>query len=892
MKIPAFFKRFTALLLIFCLLSIPLFAAAAAAGKKGEKEFDEGMKQEVAQQWDKAVEQFALAVAANPKNTEYRLHLARAVFNASQMFVQRGNSLAQNKDYVGAFNAFRTAYAYDPTNELAKAEMDRMVRLQKDENPGPKTDKSNDSINLVKTAYGRPDNVNPAFVSQRLEKVGNYKFAGVNLVDAIKQLAEELDLNVLFDRQSAPFTGSQERKLTINLKDVSAARALDYIFRQENLFFQKVGPKTILIATSDRRQFFTELVLRTFYLANANPDDVSKIVQQAIPVQPGRTQTFVQVDKSTNSLTLRDTEENIRIMEKLIKSLDKDRAEVVMDVNIYEVQRNDLLKLGNQIGTSATLGNIGGFTGGFSPLNGAGTNAAAAIIGAGGILNTAMGNFLNVPGSTFSALQTKTNTKLVASTQVHAFNNEESMARIGSRVPVKSAQYFTGNNNNSGGDGVVGDVFNYEQVGLTLKFTPIVFPNQDVQVKMSIESKDVLTGDPDHPTFSERSITGTARVQNNKTLMLASVAQGAQDRGKSGIPLLSFIPILGRLFATPTNSNRQTDIVIAVTPRVLRAPVVLPEDEEIRPTGSVVSPTSGSLEAMVFQEEQEEYLANARRMNNSASTHTSGSADGNAQVSSHPEIPGYVPSNGAKTAEAANTNGTDNGADIVAENKTDDSAAVSAVNAVSENIEKKTEAAPVRGPVINLRPIDTGVRTLNIGETADTSVKPAASNNSGSNSGDTSGILTLKKTSLIEPAVSTLSTSGGDDTQAELKFGADLPEMTKGQKMTVPVMIKSGSPFQQMILAFKYDDQKLAVRTISYGDIFGADQLRAAASPYLNKGGKTFVALNAISAINGSGILAYVEVEALADGKPQLSFDSQAMNMLAPGGAAFALNFK
>ncbi len=862
MKIPAFFRNFTALLMIFCLLSI---SAVAAGTKKGEKEFKEGMKHETSQEWDKAVEQFALAVTANPKNAEYRLHFQRAVFNASQMFVQRGNALAEQKDFVGAYNAFRAAYAYDPTNQLAKAEMDRMVRMQ-EEQTGIKAG-SNGSLQLTKTSYNRGDrneDVKPVYVSQKLQTVGNYKYAEKsNLKDAIKLLAEELDLNVLFDRT----TFAQAREFSINLRDVSAARAMDYIFKQEGLFFQKVGPKTIIVAAQERRQFFTELVLRTFYLANANPDDVSKIIQQAIPVQPGRTQTFVQVDKSTNSLTIRDTEENIKLMAKLINSLDKDRAEVVMDVNIYEVNKKDLLQLGNQVGTVGTLGALGGFTGGLATGSDA-LNAATNLIGK-GLLNQAMGAYLSLPSSTISALQTKSDTKLIASTQVHAFNNEESMARIGQRVPVKSAQYFTGNNNTS--NGVVGDVFNYEQVGLTLKFTPIVFPNQDVQVKMSIESKDVSGEQTETPTFSERSITGTARVQNNKTLLLASVAQGITDKSRVGLPILGLIPVLGRLFSTPSNSSRQVDIVIAVTPRVLRAPVILPEDEEIRPTGSVVSPTSGSLEAMIFQEEEEEYIANTRRMNNSASNRAPGANNVVIQLPDQKEMPGYVPSNGvsaAKTTETAPATETN----IPVNTET-----------AGTNPESKTGAVPAGNPGINLRPIETNVRTLDITRTADAADN--SSNSSGTSSGTPSGTVAMKKMSFIEPATDS-------NPQVEFAFGAEMTEMTKGQKMVIPVLVKSVSPFRQTILALKYDDQKLAVRSVSYGDIFGADQSKSSAIPYLNKGGKTFVSLNAIAAVTGSGVLAYIEIEALADGKPQISFDGEAMNMLAPGGAGFALNFK
>ena len=152
---------------------------------------------------------------------------------------------------------------------------------------------------------------------------------------------------------------------------------LDYIFLQENLFFQKVGPRTILVANASRRPNFQQLVLRTFYLANASPKDIKPIIQAAIPAQPGRNTTIVLEDTATNSITIRDTQENINLIGRLISSLDKDRAEVVMDVAIYEVSKTDLLKFGNQIGLNVgsvqgvnQLNNLGGTLPGAVPLNG------------------------------------------------------------------------------------------------------------------------------------------------------------------------------------------------------------------------------------------------------------------------------------------------------------------------------------------------------------------------------------------------------------------------------------------------------------------------------------------------------------------------------------------
>src|SRR6185295_13168477 len=124
--------------------------------------------------------------------------------------------------------------------------------------------------------------------------------------------------------------------------------------------------RTILVADQARRPQYQQLVLRTFFLSNMKPNDARTLVQQAIPPSVGRPQTIVVPDEATNSLTVRDTAENVRLIGDLLQSIDKDRAEVVMDVNIYEVSKNDLMQLGNQIGSATgpfQLGGSPGFSG-------------------------------------------------------------------------------------------------------------------------------------------------------------------------------------------------------------------------------------------------------------------------------------------------------------------------------------------------------------------------------------------------------------------------------------------------------------------------------------------------------------------------------------------------
>src|ERR1044072_5825754 len=390
-------RALISLILALSLLALPM----TAFGKKGDKNFKRGMDYEKQQQWDKAAQEYTLAVAADPSNMEYQLHFRRASFNASQTYMQQGRSLSERGDYVGAYNAFRQAYGYDPVNELAVSEMERMLRMQavKDGRAPSKTgDTSEGGATLTPASAQAQDLVAPPQQQLRVVDVKG------DLKQLIRTLAEQLNLNVIFDRQSF----AQSRPVDISLRDVTTAQALDYLFLQEGLFFQKLSRRTILVADQARRPQYQQLVLRTFFLSNMKPADARTLVQQAIPPSVGRPQTIVVPDDATNSLTVRDTAENVRLIGDLLQSIDKDRAEVVMDVNIYEVSKSDLMQLGNQIGTANF--NIGGSPGFALLTDNAVVNGSQGRGVNLGIPNpTALAAALVIPPSVLTAFQSKNN---------------------------------------------------------------------------------------------------------------------------------------------------------------------------------------------------------------------------------------------------------------------------------------------------------------------------------------------------------------------------------------------------------------------------------------------------------------------------------------------------
>src|SRR3712207_539356 len=175
-----------AILMAAVLLASPV----AVMAKKGEKNYRQGLQYEEKQQWEKAAQEFALALAISPSDTEYLLHYRRAVFNASQIFMQKGKSLFEQGDYVGAYNAYRQAYGLDPVNDLAAQEMEHMLRLQR-EKEGVANPSRNSPANYRPGANGvRPDGQADGAAPARVEELQTIQYSG-DLEGFIRKLADE-----------------------------------------------------------------------------------------------------------------------------------------------------------------------------------------------------------------------------------------------------------------------------------------------------------------------------------------------------------------------------------------------------------------------------------------------------------------------------------------------------------------------------------------------------------------------------------------------------------------------------------------------------------------------------------------------------------------------------
>jgi general secretion pathway protein D len=600
-----------------------------APAKSGKKNFREGMKYEESQQWDLAVPEFTLAVAAEPSSTEYRLHLLRAKQNASIMFLQRGDQLAEQGDYPEAYTAYQQAFTYDQTNELARTKMEHLATQQETQSHAPEAFNYNPRTGNITPANAE---IKVASKPRPREVLQSISFREASLRLAIEQMADFLDLNVLFDESF-----KDDRNFRIKLRNLTMARALDMVLLQTKHTFEQIDRRTILIYGDNpvNRQRFEQMMVKTFYLGNADLEQARQLLQNITGIQ-----RQVIAVKQLNALVVRDTPRNLKLMQEVLDSIDKNRAEVVIDVDIYEVSRSTSLELGNQlatgsqpvtqtvfdkdgrpvtvtVGNSSSLGNLGGI----------GRASIAAIAGAatspflGGV-----GTLVGLPPSSLSLLQSKGNSRLLASTQIHALDGEQNQTKVGRSVPVRAGTNYVpgygapaqgpGTNPptaiaNIGGAGSVGafDSIQYKDVGLVIDATPTITTEGYVQIKMKLESTNVEPSGADinlTPSFTQRSLTTIARVLDGKTAVVAGIKQEAKGDSRASIPVLGMIPILGRFITTPKQTSSLSDIIITVTPHIIRSAALKQEDHLARLAGSQVSGITPTIEDLVQRAQAED----------------------------------------------------------------------------------------------------------------------------------------------------------------------------------------------------------------------------------------------------------------------------------------------
>jgi general secretion pathway protein D len=562
-------------------LVLALLAGGCAAGQAFRKG-DAAMR---AGNLDEAVAEYRRASQAAPNNASYKIALQRAMQAASRAHLEKAHQYEREDQLEAALGEFKAASDYDPSNRTASAkvaELDRIIRERIEAlRPKPPIQGMRER---ARAASAEPI-LNPA----SREPI-NFHFNNVSLRDIMNAIGAAHGISVSFDREFA------DRPATVNIEGATLEQALNQIMTMNQLSYKVMGEKSIFIFqdTPPKHAQYDDQVIRTFYLSHADSTEVQQILSTIIRLPGIAVQPAIAGNKTANTITVRGTTSVVGILEKIIEQNDKPRAEVVVDVEILEVDRNRTKSYGLNLSeyavgaifspetspSSTTTGTTGttGSTGTTSTANGTSTSPSAVRSPAPFNLNTISRGvstadfYLAVPTAIVRFLETDTNTKIIAKPQLRGAEGTKLTLKLGSSIPVISTSYTP---IATGGAGVNPlSSYQYRDVGVNIDMTPTVTLDGDIRLDITLDDSqqgpDTSVGGVVVPSFVQRTLTTRLRLRDGESNLLAGLLQQKDSKGTTGFPGLIHVPFLSSIFAGNNTTSDQVEIVMLLTPHIVR----------------------------------------------------------------------------------------------------------------------------------------------------------------------------------------------------------------------------------------------------------------------------------------------------------------------------------
>ncbi|MGH9313454.1 MAG: secretin N-terminal domain-containing protein, partial [Vicinamibacterales bacterium] len=527
-------------------LAIAFALALLASGCAHSTAMRNARQAERSEDFDRAVVEYTKAVREKPADRTARLSLDRAKLRASTAHFERGRRLAANGRFEEALLEYQLAAELNPTNGDVERELTATRNALR-----AKVAVAAEGRTALEALIQRTRDMPPSGhdLPQDLKLADSLVFGDASARAVFTTIARFADLNLVFD------PGFRDSTISIDLRNVTLGDALTSVSAATRNFYRVTAPRTITIIpdTPAKRREYEEEVVRTFYLSNADLKetiDLLRIVIDARKIAP---------ITGTNSFTVKDTPERIAAASRVLAAIDKARPEVVIDVELLEVDRTRLQEYGLQIASPGQPGISG-----------------SADINRDGMTLFDLRNLTQsdvflagLPALFYRLLKTDTSTRALASPRLRTSEGLAAQARFGERVPVPVTTFApiaTGGINQQPITSFV-----YENIGVNIDITPRIHHDDEVSLVLRVEVSNISgTGFGDLPTFGNRQITTTIRLRDGETNMLAGLIRDDERTVMSGIPGLSDLPIVGRLFAHNRKETQQTDILLTLTPHIIR----------------------------------------------------------------------------------------------------------------------------------------------------------------------------------------------------------------------------------------------------------------------------------------------------------------------------------
>lgn len=523
-------------LVLFILLGLAMGCARPVIIRQADEAFR-------ARQWDKAVALYSRLVRKEPENVEYQSRYWWSRMMAARVHEARGDEAARKGDWETALVEYEMAMDLDPARKDLEQKLEK-TRQHFSKQPVKPT--------IQRTIKPRFEGPSPDILKTRL----TMQLVDTPLHDIIKTLAQVASLQVMID-PDVP-----NSPVTVDFNGLTLEEALDRLSRMNGLFYRFVNSDSVVFApdTEQKHKQYQDYWAFSIPIQYTRATNVVQILRSAIRLP------YVAADSRQDVITIMGTRRQIEAAARLVAQIDHPPAEVLIHVDILEVSRNVLqdygltLRSGNQPGIDASI----------QPKQ-------EITLDPGPILSRSDFTLVNLPGLVARLLKQSGQARLLASIPVRTVEGETGRVRFGSDVPVPQTTFVpiaTGGVNQQPITS-----FAYRTVGLNLDMTPRVNPDGLVTLQLRVESSSIAgTGFAGVPVFATSLIEKTIRLKPNETSLIAGLIRRQTRDTVESLPGIESVPLLGEIFKGRRREQEENELVVLITPHILRPRPVLDVD--------------------------------------------------------------------------------------------------------------------------------------------------------------------------------------------------------------------------------------------------------------------------------------------------------------------------
>jgi general secretion pathway protein D len=542
-------------LVIQCLVATVCLAGITGCATTGFAH--RGRQAEQAGDFDQAVAAYTKAIQQKPGDRTSRQALQRARLRAAQHHYTQGGRYAYAGKLDQALVEYQLAAELNPVGkEIEEAVRATRIQLR------TRVAVARGGQTRLETLVERSQSLSPPGMDlpTDIKLPASLVFRDARASDVFSAIAHFADISLVFDEEF------RDQPVTIDLRNAGLEDALAAASRSTKSFYRVTGLRTVTVIpdTTAKRREYEEEIVRTFYLSNADLKETINVLRIVIDARR------IAPITANNAIVIKDTPERVAAAAKLITAIDKARPEVVIDVELLEVDRTQLRDYGLQIASPGSQGLNGG-----ASLDGSNLTLR-------NLRNLSQSDIMltSLPGLFYRLLKTDSNTRTLANPQLRTSEGIPAQARFGERVPVPVTQFAPLATGGTAQQPITS--FNYENIGVNIDITPRTHHNDEVTLAIKVAVSSISgTGFGGLPTFGNREINTVIRLRDGETNMLAGLIRDDERRVLDGIPWLSDLPLIGRLFARSRKETQETDIVLTLTPRIIR--VLNLSDADLRP---------------------------------------------------------------------------------------------------------------------------------------------------------------------------------------------------------------------------------------------------------------------------------------------------------------------